>query len=119
MMETLQWTLLVGLLGMVVYVLWSRLKASYAVGVAPRVNADWEGDAVALREGVLDVSIRVKTEGAVHCELQGPTGEIVVIHEGPISSGVHTWSVKRPLNGGQWKAKLRCEGHHTERRFTL
>ena len=80
-METLQWTLLVGLLGMVVYVLWSRLKASYAVGVAPRVNADWEGDAVALREGVLDVSIRVKTEGAVRLELHGPTGEIVVIHE--------------------------------------
>ena len=47
-METLQWTLLVGLLGMVAYVLWSRLKASYAKGVAPRVEADGEGEGVVL-----------------------------------------------------------------------
>ena len=44
-METLQWTLLVGLLAMVVYVLWARLRASYARGVAPQVKVDWEGEA--------------------------------------------------------------------------
>ena len=56
-METLQWTLLVGLLGMVAYVLWSRLKASYAKGVAPRVEADWE-EAVVLQGDVLEVTVK-------------------------------------------------------------
>ena len=53
-METLQWTLLVGLLAMVVYVLWARLRASYARGVAPQVKVDWEGEAV-VTEASLDV----------------------------------------------------------------
>ena len=118
-METLQWTLLVGLLGMVVYVLWSRLKASYAQGAAPRVDIDWEGEAVAIQEEVLEVSVRVKTAGKVHIELRGPGEVRVVVHEGSLSEGVHGWSVERPTAQGDWTAHLTCEGHRSERRFGL
>lgn len=118
-MATLQWTLLVGLLGMVVYVLWSRLKASYAQGAAPRVDIDWEGEAVVIQEEVLEVSVRVKTVGKVHIELRGPGESLVVVHEGSLSEGVHGWSVERPKAQGDWTAHLTCEGHRSERRFSL
>ena len=116
-METLQWTLLVGLLGMVAYVLWSRLKASYAKGVAPRVEADWEGEAVALQGDVLEVTVKVRQVGAVHIWLEGPEGVVVEVHEGELTGGVHAWSVARPERTGSWLAKLSCQGHRTERRF--
>ncbi|MGB1099878.1 MAG: hypothetical protein ACPGYS_03110 [Flavobacteriales bacterium] len=118
-METLQWTLLVGLLGMVVFVLWSRLKASYAHGVAPRVDVDWEGEAVGLGEGTVEVSVQVKTAGEVNIELRGPGEERLVVHTGPLSEGVHTWSLSRPDAQGDWTAHLTCEGHRSERRFRL
>ena len=116
-METLQWTLLVGLLGMVSYVLWSRLKASYAKGVAPRVEADWEGDAVAPHGDTLEVTVKVRREGEIHIWLEGPEGAVVEVHEGELTSGVHAWSVARPEQTGAWLAKLSCLGHRTERRF--
>lgn len=118
-METLQWTLLVGLLGMVVFVLWSRLKASYARGVAPRVDVDWEGEAVDLGEGTVEVSVQVKTAGEVHIELHGPEEVRVVVHEGALDEGVHAWSLERPTTQGSWTAHLTCEGHRSERRFSL
>ena len=118
-METLQWTLLVGLLGMVAYVLWSRLKASYAKGVAPRVEADWEGEAVALRSDVLEVTVKVRQEGEVHIWLEGPEGVVVEVHEGKLISGMHAWRVARPERTGAWLAKLSCQGHRTERRFHI
>ena len=118
-METLQWTLLVGLLGMVAYVLWSRLKASYAKGVAPRVEADWEGEAVALLGDVLEVTVEVRQEGEVHVWLEGPEGVVVEVHEGELTCGVHAWSVTRPERTGSWLAKLSCQGHRTERRFQV
>ena len=118
-METLQWTLLVGLLGMVVFVLWSRLKASYARGVAPRVDVDWEGEAVSLGEGTVEVSVRVKAAGEVHIELRGPEEVRVVVHEGALDEGVHAWSFERPAAQGHWTAHLTCEGHRSERRFSL
>ena len=118
-MKTLQWTLLVGLLGMVVFVLWSRLKASYARGVAPRVDVDWEGEAVESVDGALEVSVRVKTAGGVNIELRGPGEERVVVHDGPLSEGVHAWSLSRPEAQGDWTAHLMCDGHRSERRFSL
>ena len=118
-METLQWTLLVGLLGMVVFVLWSRLKASYARGVAPRVDVDWEGEAVELGDGTVQVSVRVKTAGEVHIELRGPDEVRVVVHDGALAEGAHAWSLERPTARGNWTAHLTCEGHRSERRFRL
>ena len=118
-METLQWTLLVGLLGMVAYVLWSRLKASYAKGVAPRVEADWEGEAVALQRDVLEVTVKVRQEGEVHIWLEGPECVMVEVHEGELTVGVHAWRVARPERTGTWLAKLSCQGHRTERRFHI
>lgn len=118
-METLQWTLLVGLLGMVVFVLWSRLKASYARGVAPRVDVDWEGEAVEPGDGTVQVSVRVKTAGEVYIELRGPGEVRVVVHEGALAEGVHAWSLERPTAQGDWTAHLTCEGHRSERRFSL
>lgn len=118
-METLQWTLLVGLLGMVVFVLWSRLKASYAHGVAPRVDVDWEGEAVAPGDETVEVSVRVKTAGEVHIDLRGPGEVRVVVHEGALDEGVHAWSLERPTTQGNWTAHLTCEGHRSERRFSL
>ena len=116
-METLQWTLLVGLLGIVIYVLWSRLKAFYAKGVALQVEADWEGEAIVQQGDVLEVTVKVRQEGEVHIWLEGPEGVVVEVHEGELSSGVHAWSVARPERTGTWLAKLSCQGHRTERRF--
>lgn len=118
-MQTLQWTLLVGLLGMVAYVLWSRLKASYAKGVAPRVDADWEGEAVGLAGDVIEVTVKVRQEGEVQVWLEGPDGDVVEVHNGELGNGVHAWSVARPERSGAWLAKLSCQGHRTERRFHL
>ena len=116
-MQTLQWTLLVGLLGMVAYVLWSRLKASYAKGVAPRVEADWEGEAVVLQGEALEVTVKVRQEGKVHIWLEGPDGGVLEVHQGELTTGVHAWSLTRPVLSGAWLAKLSCQGHRTERRF--
>lgn len=118
-MQTLQWTLLVGLLGMVVYVLWSRLKASYAKGVAPRVEADWEGEALVILGDVIEVTVKVRQEGEVQVWLEGPDGDVVEVHNGELGRGVHAWSVARPERPGAWLAKLSCQGHRTERRFHL
>ena len=117
-METLQWTLLVGLLAMVVYVLWARLRASYARGVAPQVKVDWEGEAVVVTEASLDVHVRVIQAGDVSVSLMDAQGTVVHLHEGPLEAGVHAWSVSRPEEG-QWVAKLTTEGHRSERRIQL
>ena len=104
---------------MVAYVLWSRLKASYAKGVAPRVEADWEGEAVALQRDVLEVTVKVRQEGEVHIWLEGPECVVVEVHEGELTVGVHAWRVARPERTGAWLAKLSCQGHRTERRFHI
>ena len=97
--------------------LWSRLRASYAKGVAPRVEADWEGEAVALLGDMLEVTVKVRQEGEVHVWLEGPEGVVVEVHEGELTCGVHAWSVTHPERTGSWLAKLSCQGHRTERRF--
>ena len=104
---------------MVAYVLWSRLRASYAKGVAPRVEADWEGEAVALQRDVLEVTVKVRQEGEVHIWLEGPECVVVEVHEGELTVGLHAWRVARPERTGAWLAKLSCQGHRTERRFHI
>ena len=58
-METLQWTMLVGLLAMLLYVLWHRMRASFGKGVPPPVAADWEGEGALWSNGVADIHLRV------------------------------------------------------------
>jgi hypothetical protein len=114
-METLQWTLLVGLLAMVVYVLWHRMRASFVEGVAPTVAADWEGEAVTVKGEILTLRVRIQWSGKVDVGLKEAEGEEVTVHSGELAQGVHEWSVKAPQEG-QWVAKLTCEGHRSERR---
>ena len=83
-METLQWTLLVGLLAMLVYVLWHRMRASFVDGVAPAVSADWEGEAVVKRGDTLVFSVRVKRAGELVVWLEGPEGQKTVISDGNV-----------------------------------
>ncbi len=64
-METLQWTMLVGLLGMLLYVLWHRMRASFGQGVPPQVAADWEGEGALWSNGVVDIHLRVLRTGDV------------------------------------------------------
>lgn len=115
-METLQWTLLVGLLAMVVYVLWHRMRASFVEGVAPSVSADWEGEAVTVKGDVLTLRVRIQRAGKVDVGLKEAGGEEITVHSGDLDQGVHEWSVKAPQQG-QWMAKLTCEGHRSERRI--
>ena len=117
-METLQWTLLVGLLGMVIYVLWARLKASYAKGTAPKVDADWEGEAVEISPEILNVRVKVKHAGNVRVWLESGTEEQHILHDDFLDVGIHSWDMKRPQKG-EWVAKLSCQGHRSERRFRL
>jgi hypothetical protein len=114
-METLQLTLLVGLLAMVVYVLWHRMRASFVEGVAPTVAADWEGEAVTVKGEILTLRVRIQRSGKVDVGLKEAEGEEVTVHSGELAQGVHEWSVKAPQEG-QWVAKLTCEGHRSERR---
>ena len=116
-METLQWTLLVGLLAMVVYVLWHRMRATFVEGVAPGVAADWEGEAITLKDGVLTLRVRIESAGSVDIGLKEAEGEEITIHSGDLGQGVHEWSVEAPTKG-RWVAKLTCEGHRSERRLS-
>ena len=117
-METLQLTLLVGLLAMVVYVLWHRMRASFVEGVAPTVAADWEGEAISLKGGVLTLRVRIQRPGRVDVGLKEAEGEEIMVHSGDLALGVHEWRVEAPENG-QWVAKLSCEGHRSERRLSF
>lgn len=115
-METLQWTLLVGLLAMVVYVLWHRMRASFVEGVAPTVAADWEGEAVTRVDGAAKVSVRVRRPGEVRVSLAEQEGTDMVLHDGHLDAGVHEWAIQLPAEG-RWFVKLTCQGHRSERRL--
>ncbi len=115
-METLQWTLLVGLLAMLVYVLWHRMRASFVDGVAPAVSADWEGEAVATKGDALVISVRVKRAGELTVWLEDPAGQQTVVSDGNVDEGVHTWEAVLPNPQG-WTVHLKCEGHRSERRL--
>lgn len=115
-METLQWTLLVGLLAMLVYVLWHRMRASFVEGVAPRVMADWEGEAVTVLNEEVSVRVRVRKAGEVHVKLEESQGASHELHSGHLDEGVHEWRV-RLSHEGTWVVKLECSGHRSERRL--
>ena len=115
-MQTLQWTCWWGCSrhgGLRVVV---ETQASYA-SVAPRVEADWEGEAVVLQGDALEVTVKVRQEGKIHIWLEGPDGGVLEVHQGELTTGVHAWSLTRPVLSGAWLAKLSCQGHRTERRF--
>ena len=66
-METLQWTLLVGLLGMVVYVLWARLRSFLRTRRGTKWKGDWEGEAVVVT-GTSWVKFGSKPQGTFPCQ---------------------------------------------------
>ena len=117
-METLQWTLLVGLLGIVVYVLWHRMRASFGKGVAPPVAADWRGEGASCTRGVVHLSIEVKRPGAVKLTLCQLGKEDQVVHVVDLTIWVHEWDFPWEDASEPVSARLVCTGHSTERRLS-
>ena len=115
-METLQWTMLVGLLGMLLYVLWHRMRASFGKGVPPTVAADWEGEETLWSSGVVDIHLRVERAGEVTLSVHMDDHNTPV-HEGALEMGVHVWSVAVPDGTESVTIRMACEGHRTERRL--
>lgn len=115
-METLQWTMLVGLLGMLLYVLWHRMRTSFGKGVPPPVAADWEGEGALWFNGVVDIRLRVVRAGEVVLSLHKDDHDTAV-HEGALEVGVHAWSVAVPDGTESVTVRMTCEGHRTERRL--
>ena len=115
-METLQWTMLVGLLAMLLYVLWHRMRASFGKGVPPPVAADWEGEGVLWSNGVVDIHLRVLRTGEVALSVHMDDQDVSV-HEGALKAGVHAWSVAVPDGTERVTVRMACEGHRTERRL--
>jgi len=115
-MQTLQWTMLVGLLAMLLYVLWHRMRASFGKGVPPPVAADWEGEGALWSGGVVDIRLRVLREGEVALDVHMDDQDVSV-HEGALEAGVHTWSVAVPDGTARVTVRMACEGHRTERRL--
>ena len=115
-METLQWTMLVGLLAMLLYVLWHRMRASFGKGVPPPVAADWEGEGALWSGGVVDIHLRVLRTGEVTLSVHMDDHDTAV-HEGALEAGVHAWSVAVPDGTERVTVRMACEGHRTERRL--
>ncbi len=115
-METLQWTMLVGLLAMLLYVLWHRMRVSFGKGVPPPVAADWEGEGALWFNGVVDIRLRVVRAGEVVLSVHLDDHDTAV-HEGELEAGVHTWSVAVPDGTECVTVRMGCEGHRTERRL--
>ena len=115
-METLQWTMLVGLLAMLLYVLWHRMRASFGKGVPPPVVADWEGEGATWSHGVVDIHLRVLHTGDVVLSVRMDDCDTAV-HDGKLEAGVHAWSVAVPESSESVIVRMACEGHRTERRL--
>lgn len=115
-METLQWTMLVGLVAMLLYVLWHRMRASFGRGVPPPVAADWEEEGASWSNGVVDVHLRVLRTGSVTLSVHVDDQDTVV-HEGELEAGVHAWSLAVPDGAERIVVRMACEGHRTERRL--
>ena len=115
-MQTLQWTMLVGLLAMLLYVLWHRMRASFGKGVPPPVAADWEGEGAMWSDGVVDIHLRVFRTGEVALSVHMDDQDVLV-HEGALEVGVHAWSVAVPDGTERVIVRMACEGHRTERRL--
>ena len=115
-MVTLQWTMLVGLLAMLLYVLWHRMRASFGKGVPPPVAADWEGEGALWAKGVVDIHLCVVRDGEVTLSVH-MDGHDTTVHEGALEVGVHAWSVAVPDDADRVVVRMACEGHRTERRL--
>ena len=115
-MVTLQWTMLVGLLAMLLYVLWHRMRASFGKGVPPPVAADWEGEGALWSKGVVDIHLRVLRTGDVVLNVHMDDHD-TAIHEGELEAGVHAWSLAVPDGTERVTVRMACEGHRTERRL--
>lgn len=115
-MQTLQWTMLVGLLAMLLYVLWHRMRASFGKGVPPPVAADWEGEGALWSKGVVDIHLRVLRTGDVVLNVHMDDHD-TAIHEGELEAGVHAWSLTVPDGTERVTVRMACEGHRTERRL--
>ena len=115
-MQTLQWTMLVGLLAMLLYVLWHRMRASFGKGVPPPVDADWEGEGALWSKGVVDIHLRVLRTGDVVLNVHMDDHD-TAIHEGELEAGVHAWSLAVPDGTERVTVRMACEGHRTERRL--
>ena len=115
-METLQWTMLVGLLAMLLSVLWHRMRASFGKGVPPPVAADWEGEGALWSNGEVDIRLRVVRSGEVALSVHMDNHDTAV-HEGELEAGVHAWSVAVPDGAERVTVRMACEGHRTERRL--
>ena len=115
-MVTLQWTMLVGLLAMLLYVLWHRMRASFGKGVPPPVAADWEGEGALWAKGVVDIHLCVVRDGEVTLSVHMDDHDTTV-HEGALEVGVHAWSVAVPDDTDRVIVRMACEGHRTERRL--
>ena len=115
-MKTFQWTMLVGLLAMLVYVLWHRMRASFGKGVPRPVAADWEGEGALWSNGVVDIHLSVVRAGEVKVSVHMGDQDTAV-HEGALDVGVHTWNVAVPDDAERVVVRMACEGHRTERRL--
>ena len=113
-METLQWTLLVGLIAMLIFVLWQRMKASMTRGQAPLVKADWHQEGWRVAEGRWVFLVDVKAQVELSLVLDSQRGERVVVHQGLCKAGVQRFDVGAEPGGG-WVATLECPGHRSER----
>ena len=113
-MKTFQWTMLVGLLAMLVYVLY-RMRASLQRRLAPgccglgRRGALWSN-------GVVDIHLSVVRAGEVKVSVHMGEHDAAV-HEGALDVGVHTWNVAVPDDAERVVVRMACEGHRTERRL--
>ena len=108
-METLQWTMLVGLLAMLLYVLWHRMRASFGKGVPPPVAADWEGEGALWSSGVVDIHLRVERAGEVTLSVHMDNHDNAV-HEGAleVASTRGAWRCQMAQNASlcAWRARV-------------
>ncbi len=113
-METLQWTLLVGLIAMLIYVLWQRMKASMTRGQAPLVKADWHQEGWLAEEGRWVFLVGVDAQVELSLVLDDHKGQRMVVHQGVCKAGIQRFDVEAKSGDG-WVATLECPGHRSER----
>lgn len=119
-MEAIQWTLLTGLIAMLVYVLWHRLRHAFVAGVAPQVRVDWTGEAVVRRGDVIEVHLEVKKPTEVQISHRARIDQDPVeLHVAHLDSGLHTLELNgRQVPAGGW-VRLTCPGHVSERKVRV
>jgi len=119
-MEAIQWTLLTGLIAMLVYVLWHRLRHAFVSGVAPQVRVDWAGEAVVRRGDVMEVHLEARKPSEVrlaHRErIELPPVELLVTH---LDAGTHRIELDARHVPAEGWLRLTCPGHVSERKVRV